>query len=292
MNYAAKNLMNSLYGRFGMSDNLKTMKIYTREEYLDMISNADSNNLQSLISDVMDLDEYFITLVDANSIDNDLNSSFSNKNISVAISAAIAAEARVEMSKFKNNPHLQLFYTDTDSIFTTLEPEEMNKQFKDIVDNKELGKLKLEHIIDKAIFLAPKSYYLELENGEKIVKIKGLNKNVIKSKIETELTFDKFYELMESDKSIDITQSKWFRNKYEGTINILEQSYNIKMNENKREFIYLDNKISETKPIYINNDIKIDYPDNGPNPMKFPFLTSVESYSDQKPLSHCMWHSL
>jgi hypothetical protein len=58
------------------------------------------------------------------------------------------------MSQFKNNPLINLYYTDTDSIYTDSEIDST------MIDDKILGKLKLEHICKKAIFLAPKVYCL------------------------------------------------------------------------------------------------------------------------------------
>jgi hypothetical protein len=42
-----------------------------------------------------------------------LNSLRETHNINIAIASAITALSSVEMSKFKNNPHLKLYYTDT-----------------------------------------------------------------------------------------------------------------------------------------------------------------------------------
>ena len=55
------------------------------------------------------------------------------------------------MSKFKNNPDYNLYYTDTDSIFVD---SPLNKKF---VISK-LGDMKLEYVLKDSIFLAPKFY--------------------------------------------------------------------------------------------------------------------------------------
>ena len=47
-----------------------------------------------------------------------------------------------------------------------------------LVDNKILGKMKLEHIVKKAIFLAPKLYCLNTNNNEFITKTRGLNHDI------------------------------------------------------------------------------------------------------------------
>ena len=64
------------------------------------------------------------------------------------------------MSQFKNNPQIKLFYTETDSIYTNLNPDELNSIITNIVDNKTLGKLKLESISKNVIFIKPKCYSL------------------------------------------------------------------------------------------------------------------------------------
>jgi len=50
------------------------------------------------------------------------------------------------MSQFKNNPTINLYYTDTDSIYTDSNVE------KSFIDKTILGKLKLENTCNKAIF--------------------------------------------------------------------------------------------------------------------------------------------
>ena len=74
----------------------------------------------------------------------------------VAIASAVTAYARMHMIQFKNNENC--FYTDTDSIGTTqkLPPE---------LIGSELGQLKLEATISKAVFLAPKVYGYETQDG-------------------------------------------------------------------------------------------------------------------------------
>jgi DNA polymerase elongation subunit (family B) len=77
------------------------------------------------------------------------------------------------MSQFKNNPKINLYYTDTDSIYTDSEIDES------LISQTELGKLKLEHVCKKAIFLTPKVYCLVTEKGKFIHKVKGLNHKTI-----------------------------------------------------------------------------------------------------------------
>jgi hypothetical protein len=61
--------------------------------------------------------------------------------------------------------------------------------------------MKLENIIKKAIFLAPKVYYLETEDNKVIYKVKGLSHKI-------ELTKDDFNSLLYKDNYLQKLQIK------------------------------------------------------------------------------------
>jgi len=259
MNYTAKILLNSLYGKFGMRDNFDIIKVITQEE-LDKLLNDNS-----IINDIINLDDHFlIQMKDQDNIVLDdgigLKKAF---NINVCIASAITSYARDYMAQFKNNPNLKLFYTDTDSIYTNLNPEEMNKLFPGIVSNNELGKLKLEGIYRKAIFLAPKCYALEDLDGKLTYKVKGLTKNV-------KLDIRDFETLLHKDSVLIKNQTKWYKSLSEGTINVLvayAKSYTLRQSDNKRELIFDNGKVIATKPYIIHeNDIT---PTTVPSKTKF-----------------------
>lgn len=132
-----------------------------------------------------------------------LDSLSETHNINIAIASVITSLARVKMTEFKNNPLLKLYYMDTDSIFTNLSPPRQGEELNYIIYNqvgKDIGQLKLEYIIKRAVFLGLKAYYLELvDNIKPVIKIKGLNKEVINSNMENELSFNKFYSLLFKD---------------------------------------------------------------------------------------------
>ena len=119
-------------------------------------------------------------------------------NVSIAIAAAITSYARIHMTQFKNNPKINLYYTDTDSAYTDsdLDPN--------LIDDKVLGKLKVEYTCKDAIFLTPKVYCLLTEDNEFIHKVKGLNHDI-------ELTFEDYEKLLVKDVLIEKSQTKWFR---------------------------------------------------------------------------------
>jgi hypothetical protein len=70
-----------------------------------------------------------------------------------------------------------------------------------LISDTILGKLKLEHICSKAIFLSPKVYFLETEQGKIIYKVKGLSHNI-------ELSMNDFNNLLYKDAFIKKSQTK------------------------------------------------------------------------------------
>jgi DNA polymerase elongation subunit (family B) len=152
MNFIAKIIMNSLYGRFGMDDRFDKITIIEKESFDQFI---EKRNPETILN-VLDLDTHF--LVETNDNNTVLSDITRPHNISIPIASAITSYSRVFMSQFKNIPSekMKLFYTDTDSIYTNLTPDLMNDIFAscddtNIVDEKGLGKLKLESISDSAV---------------------------------------------------------------------------------------------------------------------------------------------
>jgi hypothetical protein len=171
MNFIAKILLNSLYGRFGMNDNFLEIDIIHKDFYSDF-----ENKFLDNIVETHDLGDYKLVqykIIDELENNNDIH------NTSIGIAAAITAYSRIHMSQFKNNPDINLYYTDTDSIYTDSDVE------PSLIDSQVLGKLKLENTCNKAIFLTPKVYCLLTESGELISKVKGLSHDV-------ELTLEDF----------------------------------------------------------------------------------------------------
>ena len=165
LNYIAKILLNSLYGRFGMDDNFAEVNIIHKDYITDF-----ENKFFDLISSKTELEDYYlISIKNSEKIEEDENSTH---NTNVAIASAITAYSRIYMSQFKNNPKINLYYTDTDSIYTDSELDES------LISETSLGKLKLENVCNKTIFLSPKVYYLETENKEVIYKVKGLKHEI------------------------------------------------------------------------------------------------------------------
>jgi hypothetical protein len=170
-----------------MDDNFSQVDIILKELAGDF-----ENKFQDEIIDTIKLDGYILFIrKSAEYIENEE----STHNVSVGIAAAITAYSRVYMSQFKNNPNINLYYTDTDSIYTD------SKIDSSFIDGKALGKLKLENVCEKAIFLAPKLYFLKTIDGKIITKTKGL-------KHEVELTQQDFKKLLVKNTKIIKNQPK------------------------------------------------------------------------------------
>ena len=217
MNYIAKILLNSLYGRFGMDDNFINVDLIHKDYFQDF-----ENKFFDNIINIENFDDYKLVQYKFKEI---IENQESTHNISIAIAAAITAYSRIHMTFFKNNPNINLYYSDTDSAYVDSPlPDEL-------VDNKTLGKVKLENICKKAIFLAPKVYCLLTENNKFIYKVKGL-------KHEVNMTFKEFKSLLNKEKFIKKAQTKWMRNLSDANINLIEQVYTLKVTENKRVLIF------------------------------------------------------
>lgn len=233
MNFIAKILLNSLYGRFGMNDNFDSIDVIPKEFYADF-----ENKFLDFIIDRVEVGDYWIIFFRC-------ENTSANRNVSVSISSAITAYSRINMSQYKNNPKINLYYTDTDSVYTD------SDIVVSFIHSKQLGKLKLENISKDVIFLGPKMYCLNtIDQGFKY-KIKGL-------KSTAKLTLEDFKNLLFKNFLLKKSHSKWIRNLDKAKITILEQIYTIKLTENKRKLIFnKHNKLVGTKAYKINLNKKI-----------------------------------
>lgn len=248
LNYIAKIIMNSLYGRFGMDDQFTSSVIVDKDDY----TKFEKHNI-GFINDVLPLTNNYLVNLNIDYTNTKIETYSETHNVNIAIASAITSYARIAMSQFKNNPLLKLFYTDTDSIYTNLNPDKMNKLIPGIINEKELENLKLESVSSKAIFLAPKTYCLNNIDGKFTYKVKGLTNKV-------ELTLKNFEDLLIKDSFIEKVQSKTFKSFEQGTIKVLKQIYTLKQTDNKRKLIYSSkNKLINTKPYKININKEIIY---------------------------------
>lgn len=82
-------------------------------------------------------------------------------------------------------------YCDTDCVIT----------YDDIFETKELGGMKLEHdsIIEKAILVKPKMYYLKLSNGKEVLKLKGVPRMVMVNGEEKVISIQEFISILNNN---------------------------------------------------------------------------------------------
>jgi hypothetical protein len=113
--------MNSLYGRFGMKDEL--------DMHVIIDENDTMSKYEQIFANDKDVAER-ISLGNGKSLLTIRGQGTSQKDISIGIAAAVTAYARVDMSHFLMNINLNILYTDTDSIYLTI------KLASELVSNK------------------------------------------------------------------------------------------------------------------------------------------------------------
>lgn len=165
MSYIYKILMNSLYGRFGISPKFTTTEICDFDRYNHLLMKTGFMH-----GDKITEEKY---LVSYRCDDTEDVTSWSPPRISaVQLAAAITACARIHMYKYISRE--DCYYTDTDSVVLG------SRLPDDEVSPNELGKLKLECHVREGIFLAPKTYILyPHQEVEPIIKQKGLGKTLV-----------------------------------------------------------------------------------------------------------------
>nr|YP_010697788.1 hypothetical protein P1R16_mgp08 [Porodaedalea niemelaei]WCF76684.1 hypothetical protein [Porodaedalea niemelaei] len=151
-----KLLLNALYGRYGMDFENKSHQILDQKQLSELIDNVGEWN----IDETIDIDDK--TLVSTKEY-----KPYKSPQVNMAIALAVTANARIYMSRVKNNPDIKLFYTDTDSAFTGKPlPDEWYHPNK-------TGYFKLENVVDNFVALGPKVYGAIKEDGSSFTKVKG-----------------------------------------------------------------------------------------------------------------------
>jgi hypothetical protein len=154
INFVAKLLMNSLYGKFGMRTETTDVKVFNCSDPTGMNSFNECFTLWGeSIKDLITIDDYKILV--RNSLlaykYNDELDLYHGMDVNIAIASAITANARSYMSIFKNNSNIKLYYSDTDSIV-------VDNPLPDNIVGTNLGQVKLEYKIKRAVFLAPSPF--------------------------------------------------------------------------------------------------------------------------------------
>lgn len=99
-------------------------------------------------------------------------------------------------------------------------------------------------IFKEAIFLGPKIYAGITDDNKYICKIKGY-------KNPKDISFGDLKFLLNKDNKLNLSDEKWFKLLIDSNIIIKNQLYTLIATDNKRDFIYKDNKLIETKAYII-----------------------------------------
>ena len=153
LNLIAKLLMNSLYGKFGTKTDRTVLEIFSDQIQEDIIRLRELLEfIGETFQDVVRIDEtHYLTVRKdlTNFGSEDPYDTFLGPAANVGVSSMVASGGRAKMSPTKTGQYGKCYYTDTDSsILDTPLPDHMI--------GKGLGQFKLEYVIKKAVFLAPK----------------------------------------------------------------------------------------------------------------------------------------
>lgn len=198
--HIAKLFMNSLYGKFGQKRE--------NEKYFFI----DNLNIDLLKNDI------FLYDFDLNLYYNKQTSK--SKNILPYLSSYITSLARVELYKHMQSVNFDVYYCDTDSLFTKTQ----------LKASSSLGALKLEGIVENFTFNAPKDYSGIL-NGKELIKKKGFFKDQAEN--ETIIKLCSFKETIKNNKNV-LSSKKY---KFLKDKKIIKKSGK---NEDKRVFLNND----------------------------------------------------
>ena len=236
MYYIAKLMLNSLYGKFGLNPYLANSEIINSNKISDYISN---HNLE--IEEILDFGDK--SLIKYHKINEDRDDI--QMKVSIPISAAITAYARIHMAQFLADTNIDVYYTDTDSIVVD---KPLPKEFV----GSELGQFKLECIYEEAVFLAPKVYggIIRNEDGtfRQVSKVKGY-KDIVDYPI--------LKSLLSKDEVVNLKHEKWFRDTVYSKITIKETIYKLTISDSKRVNCYLGDEFIGTIPFIINENKEI-----------------------------------
>nr|YP_010852503.1 DNA polymerase [Aureoboletus raphanaceus]WGL38732.1 DNA polymerase [Aureoboletus raphanaceus] len=237
----SKNLMNSLYGRFGMDQYLVNSSVIDKNEIIfkDIITHSE-------IDDVIELDDKLLIQYLPKGYKSFSYQEKLDINISIAIASSVTAYSRILMSQYKNNPNFDLFYSDTDSLYVNFKSNEERLIFESkYVDPLKLGSLKVENLkkdgnfipYERFYFFGPK-FYVAIFDGNidfaNKTKIRGLQKAYRSS-----INEDMIKSLMDYNrKPIKIETMKWFKEVSTSKIFIDNRPYNLDISVNKRSLVY------------------------------------------------------
>lgn len=175
-----KNIMNSLYGKFGQKVFNKTAICENMNDIYKLLKNDMFNMVDvEILNDDLMLLEY-----------KEDEQEYTSIGKLVRLSSFIASKSRCNLSAgMRNVGHKNVYYCDTDSIFTSV------KLSDEFISETELGKYKLEDTCTKAIFIAKKVYYLKTLKNKEIKKVKGFKNKSLTFEDYNGLNIDEITEL-------------------------------------------------------------------------------------------------
>lgn len=249
LKYLAKLKLNSLYGTFGRKkETLTAINVENKDlhEYFLL------HNIQNIIH----INENVSVLICENIIHDDVLDEFNmglETNIrseesrtltNVAIAAAITARAQMIMMDYKNNPDFDVYYTDTDSIFTDKPlPSQLVGDALGQMKNESLDKWGVEKI-DKACFVGIKKYGLSVKdcsgNLQQLSVFSGVPRN--------SLTYDEVLQV-QSGKIIERTVTDRFVKSFENLEIKTQQPLTLHISNNRDKRLEGNNYL----PVNCNN---------------------------------------
>ena len=235
----SKLLLNSLYGRFGMSPFLEEHKILT------------DNEVMSLMEKDIDIHELIEFDNDLSLVSYSKDLSFDEPdsiNVSLPVAAAVTSWSRIQMTLYLTKYEEDLCYIDTDGI------KVICKLDKNYI-GPELGKMKHEGSFSEAVFLAPKVYG-EIDSGFLAGTIEGSEAVTVKIKgVKIPISYWSLKSLLQKSKEgIKINQEKWYRDFEAGTIRVKDEIYTLMVTDNKRQIIWDScGRFVDTAPYLLEN---------------------------------------
>lgn len=246
-NVLCKLLMNSTYGRFGLNLGREQLVFDQGQHgvlpFMEIPVNGEKEVIRLMIESV------------------ELESSFTN----VAVAAMVTSYARILMHKLYSRAPDDIYYTDTDSMFTT---------FKYPRNDQDLGQLKLEGRFKRGAFLLPKTYMVESttamfklfddEAGRERKDMKTTKKVVMKGfdrKKLSKFTWADFIDGVEGDyRRLQVTNPKKFATfktavkKNEFLMLLNESPKQLRSRYNKRKIVKRAySQVYDTEPLHIKN---------------------------------------
>ena len=242
----SKLLLNSLYGKFGMNEIDSIIKIMPNYEAAQ-ISNSYHVDYIHMLNSECSLVKYRGRLPnEARELfkDPDLNinvpawtaKELSQGNVkgvqsSIPIANAIASYAAISMFPYMNIKDNNLIYMDTDSAV-------LEKPLSKDLIGKELGQMKLEYLIEKAVYADKKLYAVITKDGSLIKKAVGLNSNC--------LSYEDYVSYL-NGKPLSSTNIEFITDLSSLTLRIEQNSF-------KQKFKF--KAVDETKPVLETEKVK------------------------------------